>query len=195
MRDTQIIHWSVNLVVISSFTGTSYGARGGGEGPASIALVILFISRHTVHDDAENHIRSCEPTAPLSQRKNWGTRHGNPWQVASKSRVKVHGFYLADLFMTNSHDSMLQQSLLTCLWMYQHAEGGRALQVHHERHEFCSRNMFIKIWTKQSSARHFPMWYRHLPHHSPTFTPTSSHRRGRGWYMSLIIKIYVCSEI
>ena len=78
MRDIQIIHWSVSLVVISSFTGNSYGARGGGEGSASIALVILFISRHTVHDAAENHIRSCETTAPLSQRKNWGTQHGNP---------------------------------------------------------------------------------------------------------------------
>lgn len=42
MRDIQIIHWSVSLVVISSFTGTSYGAGGGAEGPASIALVILF---------------------------------------------------------------------------------------------------------------------------------------------------------
>lgn len=78
MRDIQIIHWSVSLVVISSFTGTSYGPGGEGEGPASIALVILFISRHTVHDDAQNHIQSCEPTAPLPQRKNWGTRRGNP---------------------------------------------------------------------------------------------------------------------
>lgn len=89
----------------------------------------------------------------------------------------------------DSQDGTLQQSLLTRLWMYQHAEGRRALQVHHERHEFCSRNMFIKIWTKESSARHFPTWYRHLPHCPPTFTLTSSHKRGRGWYTSLIIKI------
>lgn len=54
------------------------GLGAGDGGPASIALVILFISRHTIHDHAENHIRSREPTAPLSQRKNWGTRHGNP---------------------------------------------------------------------------------------------------------------------